>query len=139
MGNPALWWLSTVAIAILLLILSQRIIRATTNHNLSLVQSTEFGVALFLILNYVANLLPWVKVTRCAFLYHYMGAAIFAFLAIAWIVDSYLQSYNLWLRAVGVTIIFAILLAFVYWMPLYLGLPLSPESFGSRMWFRSWI
>jgi dolichyl-phosphate-mannose--protein O-mannosyl transferase len=68
-----------------------------------------------------------------------MDASVFAFLAIAWIVDRWLRSYQLWLRAMGVTIVFLILLAFVFWLPVYLGLPLSPEEFQSRMWLRSWI
>ncbi|MEY3222145.1 MAG: hypothetical protein RLZZ203_1001, partial [Cyanobacteriota bacterium] len=29
--------------------------------------------------------------------------------------------------------------AFVFWMPIYLGLPLSPHDYRMRMWFNSWI
>ncbi len=96
-------------------------------------------IAVYLILNWLANLLPWVKVTRCTFIYHYMGASVFAGLALAWIVDYWLHSYRRNLRALGITVIFLILLAFVFWMPLYLGLPLSPQSYKLRMWFPSWV
>jgi dolichyl-phosphate-mannose--protein O-mannosyl transferase len=27
----------------------------------------------------------------------------------------------------------------LYWMPLYLGLPLSPDQWKLRMWLPSWI
>jgi dolichyl-phosphate-mannose--protein O-mannosyl transferase len=39
----------------------------------------------------------------------------------------------------GVTALFLILLGFVFWMPIFLGLPLSPEAWQSRMWLPSWI
>lgn len=145
MGNPILWWLSTASILFLLGILARRIwFWATTSQIVASQHQVypivpEFWIPLYLVVNYAANFLPWMKVTRCTFLYHYVGASIFAFLAIAWIVAQWLQSYQPWLRAVGVTIVFVILLAFIFWLPLYLGLPLSFESFLTRMWFQSWI
>ncbi len=145
MGNPVLWWLSAIAIILLLSMLTLRVQAwktvpmTTANQNIPLVQPAEFWIALYLVLNYGTNWLSWVRVTRCTFLYHYMGASVFAFLGLAWIVDQCLRSYLLWLRAVGLTIIFVILLAFVFWLPVYLGLPLSPDEFQFRMWFRSWI
>jgi dolichyl-phosphate-mannose--protein O-mannosyl transferase len=145
MGNPVLWWLSAIAILVLLSILVLRIrtwatvSETTTNQNIPLVQLAEFWIPLYLILNYAANLLPWVRVTRCTFLYHYMGASVFAFLGLAWLVERCLRGYDLFLRMVGVTIVFLILSAFVFWLPVFLGLPLSPEEFYSRMWLPSWI
>ncbi|NET14099.1 MAG: dolichyl-phosphate-mannose--protein O-mannosyl transferase, partial [Okeania sp. SIO1H6] len=85
------------------------------------------------------NFLPWSKVTRCTFIYHYMGAAVFAILALAWWLDKWLNNRQVHLRAIGVTVIFIILFAFVFWMPVYLGLPISPQNWQMRMWFRSWI
>lgn len=145
MGNPVLWWLSAGAIFLVLWMLAQRTSiwvtspRTTRNYSALLPQAIEFWIPLFLVLNYAANWLPWVTVTRCSFLYYYMSASVFAFLALAWIVERSLLGQQLWLRAVGVTTIFLILLAFAFWLPLYLGLPLSPEEFQSRMWLRSWI
>ena len=146
MGNPALWWLSTAAILLLLWIVAQRIwiwTTASRRFNASSfgdgLQTADTWIALYLVLNWLANLLPWVRVTRCTFLYHYMGASVFAGLAIAFVVDQCLHSYRREFRALGVTIIFLILLAFVFWMPIYLGLALSPESYKFRMWLPSWI
>lgn len=145
MGNPALWWFSTAAILLLLWMLAQRIwVGATPSQRLSVEsgdswQTADTWIALYLVLNWVANLLPWLRVTRCTFLYHYMGASVFAGLALAWLVDQWLHSYRRELRTLGVTTIFLILLAFVFWMPIYLGLPLSLESYKLRMWFPSWI
>lgn len=142
MGNPILWWFGVAAMLFLLgMLLSKIIIHLIEQKrfNISKNLTVDTWIALYLVLNYTANLLPWVKVTRCVFIYHYMCAVVFVFLAIAWFVDQCLRSYYQQLRAVGVTITFLILAAFVYWMPIYLGLPLSPSAYKLRMLFDSWI
>jgi dolichyl-phosphate-mannose--protein O-mannosyl transferase len=68
-----------------------------------------------------------------------MGASVFAALALAWLVDRWLDSDRIEYRSAGITVIFLVLLAFVFWLPIYLGLPLSPQEYQFRMWFRSWI
>lgn len=144
-GNPPLWWLSTIAIVLLVVELVKRIRAGFQISRMPANQETAYfplpaqnWIGLYLVLNYVANVLPWIKVTRCTFIYLYMGAVIFAFLSIAWLVDRWLIGTKPQLRAMGVTAIFLILLAFVFWLPIYWGLPLSPEGFQIRMWFRSW-
>jgi dolichyl-phosphate-mannose--protein O-mannosyl transferase len=147
-GNPILWWLSTLAIVLLTGVLIQSIvIWATTKdktskprqHDRSPLNPTERWLGLFLVVNFAANLLPWVKVTRCTFLYHYMGSSVFATMAIAWLVDRWLRSPQPRLRTMGIAIVLLIAAAFIFWMPIYLGLPLSPTGFRLRMWFSSWV
>lgn len=139
-GNPILWWLSTVGIVTLLLKVVKCIDWLANTKGLSYRTSPpDTWIALYLVVNWLANLLPWVRVTRCTFIYHYMGASVFAGLAIAWLVARWIQSYSLLVRAIAVTIIFLILAAFVFWMPIYLGLPLTPESYRLRMWLPTWI
>ena len=142
MGNPFLWWFGVAAILFLVgMLVSQLVIFWVKEKRFSVpaTLSVDTWIALYLVINYAANLLPWVKVTRCVFIYHYMCALVFVFLAIAWFVDQCLRSYYQQLRAVGVTITFIILVAFIFWMPVYLGLPLSPNGYKLRMWFNSWI
>ena len=135
-GNPILWWLSTAATLLLLLFLvtrcfSKRFWQITPTHSAY--------IALYLVFNWLANWLPWLRVTRCTFIYHYMGASVFSGLALAWIVDRWLSSPQPDRRWSGITVILLILLAFCFWMPIYLGLPLSPEGFKLRMWLDSWV
>lgn len=136
MGNPFLWWLSTAAIVLLIIELVRHIWIEQNDANRF--YSPKLWIGIYLLLNYGANLLPWVKVTRCTFIYLYMPAAIFAFLSLAWLVERWLYSVDIEFRLLGVTVIFLILLAFVFWLPVYLGLPLSGEAFKWRMWLRSW-
>jgi dolichyl-phosphate-mannose-protein mannosyltransferase len=142
MGNPFLWWFGLAALLFLALMLGWLVVNYLVQQkrfSSVAVLSIDTWIALYLVLNYAANLLPWVTVDRCVFIYHYMTAVVFAFLAIAWFVDQCLRSYYKPLRAVGVTITFIILAAFVFWLPIYLALPLSPEDYRLRMWFNSWI
>jgi hypothetical protein len=131
-GNPFLWWFSSAAI---LLLLGMLMYRFRTSPALN----SHTWTALYLGLNWAANWLPWMRVTRCTFMYHYMGAAVFALLAIALLVERWLFNPQHWQRITGLTVILIILLAFVFWLPLYLGLPLTTEAFHLRQWFRSWI
>jgi dolichyl-phosphate-mannose-protein mannosyltransferase len=136
MGNPILWWLSTAAIALFGLLLVQRLLSGRL-WQMRLFPSTEFG--LYVVLNSSANLLPWLKVSRCTFLYHYMSASIFATLALAWWLDLWLTSDRNWHRQVALATLLMIGFAFCFWLPIYLGLPLSPEDYRLRMWFPNWI
>lgn len=142
MGNPILWWFGLAAILFLFgMLVWQIFIPWIKQKLLPPLQnlSVDTWIALYLIVSYATNLLPWVGVNRCVFIYHYMTAVVFAFLAIAWLVDRCIHSYHIQLRALGVTITFLILIAFVFWIPIYLGLPISPVEYRQRMWFNSWI
>ncbi|MEH1920030.1 dolichyl-phosphate-mannose--protein mannosyltransferase [Nostoc sp.] len=142
MGNPFLWWFGIAAMLFLVgMLVLQSVIPWVKEKRFSVptTLSVDTWIALYIVINYAANLLPWVRVTRCAFIYHYMCAVVFVFLAIAWFVDQCLRSYYQQLRVLGVTITFIILAAFIFWMPIYLGLPLSPDGYKLRMWFNSWI
>jgi dolichyl-phosphate-mannose--protein O-mannosyl transferase len=95
--------------------------------------------ALYLSISWIANWILWVRVTRCTFLYHYMGASIFSLLGLALIIHSWLQRPERWQRRAGIAAIAIIVAAFLFWLPLYLGLPISSAALQLRRWFPSWI
>lgn len=136
MGNPFLWWLSTAAIFGLLFLLTIRLIKGV---GWKIPPTYQTWIALYFLLNWLAQLLPWVRVTRCIFLYHYMGASVFSGLALAWVVDGWLSSKYPEFRSASFTVIVLVLFALVFWLPIYLGLPLSSQDYQLRMWFQSWI
>lgn len=148
MGNPFLWWLSTAAILLIIVALAQQLWEqliapgkiTDSSGTRSLPSLTpQTWITLYLTINWAANFLPWIKVTRCVFLYHYMEAFVFAVLALALLVDRWLHSSHRWHRATGLTVIFAVLIAFAFWMPLYLGLPITPIELRLRRWLPSWV
>jgi dolichyl-phosphate-mannose-protein mannosyltransferase len=145
MGNPILWWASTAAIGTLLLTtlaqLWQWLMSGLTgekaDQNEPIMSKPEFWLGSFCLVNYGANLLPWIPVSRCIFLYHYMGASVFAGIALAWWCDrAWADVRWRWVVQVLLGLIGA---AFVFWLPIYLGLPLSPGDYKLRMWFDSWV
>jgi dolichyl-phosphate-mannose-protein mannosyltransferase len=187
MGNPALWWLSTLAIGLTLsIVLLQACFKgfdtlqvlatephhtathhAEPHHGISQGSSPkapltdlpasptslpfyarlltlkplspDSWIAIYIVVNYLVNLLPWTRISRCAFLYHYMGSLVFATIALAWWFDRALQTRNPDLK-IGVQVLLGLItLAFIWWMPVYLGLPLDETGYRLRMWFDTWI
>jgi dolichyl-phosphate-mannose-protein mannosyltransferase len=152
MGNPALYLFSFIAVFLLIFLLVHRLYfwlkyELKSGENRKITQDkiilfppdSEIWLGVYLIGNWLANLLPWIKVTRCVFLYHYMGSSIFAALALAWWLERWIYSPKKYLRAVAITGIFLVLTALVFWLPLYLGLPLSRLGWQLRMWLPSWV
>ncbi|MDJ0578895.1 phospholipid carrier-dependent glycosyltransferase [Crocosphaera sp.] len=130
MGNPILWWLATGAIIILSLFILIILVKQTYN--------SYFAFLSFILINYFANLLPWMLVSRCTFLYHYMSAYSFSLLAISLIIEQCLISSSIFNRRLGIFFLLLITFAFIYWLPIYLGLPLSSQEFTKRM-LPNWI
>jgi dolichyl-phosphate-mannose-protein mannosyltransferase len=148
MGNPFLWWLSTAAIGLITVLIvrrfGQRLLSLWRNPTVTQSNRTQSikafdWVALYLFINWAANLLPWAKVTRCVFIYHYMESLIFAVLGLALITDRWFWSLSQLRKVIAMSIVLLVLFAFVFWMPLYLGLPLTPSELQMRRWLPSWI
>lgn len=143
MGNPVLWWLSTAAmLALTLGWLGRRLAPDTESmqtfrRDTAGCTSTTRPVVAFILLNYLANWLPWALVSRCTFLYHAMGLVAFSSLGLAWLMAQWLENP----RDRPLTLLFlgAIAFSFWFWLPLYLGLPLSPASLRQRWLLPGWI
>jgi dolichyl-phosphate-mannose--protein O-mannosyl transferase len=151
MGNPFLWWLSTVAIGLLTILTVQRFgqrlgrlgqlgqnAAGAPSDRIQPIRAFDW-VALYLLINWAANLLPWAKVTRCVFIYHYMGSLVFAVLSLALITDRWFWSSSQLRKVMATAIVVLVLLAFAFWMPIYLGLPLTPSELQMRRWLPSWV
>ncbi|PSB58907.1 dolichyl-phosphate-mannose--protein mannosyltransferase [Chamaesiphon polymorphus] len=142
MGNPLLWWFALLAIfgslwAIVRsgwLLINRLKIEQTVLAPIREIDLNYLAVPLFVSINYAANLLPWVRVTRCLYIYHYMGALVFATMGLAWFVDLWLRSNSQIWRAVGITTIFSIAASFIFWLPIYLGLSIETSALSLRLW-----
>jgi dolichyl-phosphate-mannose-protein mannosyltransferase len=149
MGNPILWWFSTAAVLIFALLLLLRLWQSvaqipqpaasTATLKPQPVSALYTWTMAYLLINWAANFLPWVRVTRCLFIYHYMESLIFAILLLALLLDRWLGGNQTWQKTAAVAVIGLILIGFIFWMPLYLGLPLSPEALQLRRWLPSWV
>ncbi len=135
MGNPILWWLSTLAICALI---GTWLSTLWDWWNQDPINGPQWCLHSVLISQYAANFLPWAAVSRCTYIYHYMAASLLAFITLAWWIDLGLRKRSWLKQLLSWTVIILIIAGFIYWLPIYIGLPLSPEAFHRRMWFRSW-
>ncbi len=134
-GNPILWWLSTLAIFGLIYKWFSTLVNWLTNERIC---AKSFYLQSIIITQYCANFLPWASVSRCTYIYHYMPASMLAFMTLAgWVELGLGKRHWLW-RSLSWGAIALIIAGFIFWLPIYLGLPLSPDEFSRRMWFQSW-
>jgi dolichyl-phosphate-mannose--protein O-mannosyl transferase len=63
-----------------------------------------------------------------------MGGVLFAVMGLAWFVDLGLRSNSKLSQAAGLTTIFSVAAAFVFWLPIYLGLSIEKTELGFRLW-----
>jgi dolichyl-phosphate-mannose--protein O-mannosyl transferase len=124
LGNPLLWWFSTLAII------------AVTVGSLvpKFRKSTNIGFTNYLLLGYFANYVPWLLVKRCLFVYHYMSSAVFSFITLAWVVNQLLEQKGIY-RYLGYTIIAIVVLTQIFFLPIWIGLPILHSDFYQRIWF----
>jgi dolichyl-phosphate-mannose--protein O-mannosyl transferase len=146
MGTPLLYWLSAISLLLGLSFLVASKIRfppkLITQINLeysSKSPSTLFWLTLYVITSFLAHWLPWSLSKRCIFLYHYMPASVFAFATLALLVSLMWRSPLPELRRLGSGIVATITIAFIFWLPIYIGLPISSGYLPVLMWLTSWI
>jgi hypothetical protein len=92
-GNPVLFWASVPAIGVALLLAWRR----------------RSWALLLVVIAFAFQYLPWARIERATFQYHYLTAVLFAFVAVAYVLDEVLRDRSLrdygiaFLIAVGVT------------------------------------
>lgn len=133
LGNPVVWAISTIGVivALLIWIIRPRLLGARRN------------VMAFLLTGYGINFVPFAFIDRPMFLYHYLFAFVFGIL-IACVLFSRLfdwqaRKYNKQVVSQTFWILIAVVvLAFLYFLPISYGWPLSPADLQQRMWLTSW-
>ncbi len=127
-GNPIIWWASTLAMLYLLIELARSVFKYTTKRFFEYPK-----VLLFLTIGFIFNLLPFVGIDRVMFLYHYTIALIFSIMGLAYLID---KSENR--KKILLFILIAGLISFLFFAPLTYGLPLSEGGYDARVWFATW-
>lgn len=89
----------------------------------------------FLLAGYLLNLLPYMFVERCCFLYHYLPSLTYGQLLTAMLVDALPKFVLLPVTAIMIA---SILAAFVFWAPWIYALPLDDSGIVRRQWLPRW-
>ena len=85
---------------------------------------------------YAAQLVPWMFVARCTFLYHYFPSSMFCLAAIAVVLADMPDQKKA--RRTAVCLVGASLVLFVWFYPVLSGLPVPTAWAASTLWLPSW-
>ncbi len=127
-GNPLVWWASTVAVAVGTFELWRRFVtsRPILDHPL-----------MPIVIGYVCLMLPWIPGTRIPYIYNYLPIYPFAILALVyWL--SRLWRYRAWGAWAVVAFAACVVVAAVYFLPMTAALPMSHEGLRQHIWLGSW-
>jgi dolichyl-phosphate-mannose-protein mannosyltransferase len=119
MGNPLIWWAFLPAVAFALFDWQDKARRS-------------IGLGLVL-LGFFSQWLPWFLSPRISFAYHFMPCLPFGVLAVGYALDR--------LRAPRVVLLgyfLPVLVAFVYFFPLYSAWPISKDYAEQHYWMPGW-
>lgn len=121
-GNPAVWY-AGIAAAFYMLYL------AVTKKDRN---------ALFLLLGYLAQYLPWMLVSRCVFIYHYFPSVPFVILMVGYSIKKLFEKNRNIRKYAYVYVGFAVLL-FIMFYPVLSGQNVSYDYVNTWLkWFDKW-
>jgi len=122
-GNPVVWWGGIFAMVIMAL-------RVFTHRD---------GKALFILIGFLSQLLPWVAVTRILFIYHYFPSTLFIVLAFAHLFNTIVEKRDEAGKSVvyGYTVLAGIV--FMIFYPMLSGIYLPGWYYKDILkWFVTW-
>jgi dolichyl-phosphate-mannose-protein mannosyltransferase len=124
LGNPLVYLLALVSIVLLtaILLFKKKLLSNRT-------------AAIFILIGYVINLLPFMGIGRVMFLYHYEAALVFGIMAIALVLNELPDKYK---RAITYSAIALAAAFFLYFSPLTYGLTIKETSHPRYFWLDSW-
>lgn len=94
--------------------------------------------ALFLIIAYLAQYIPWMKVDRVTFIYHYLPSILFTMFAMAYVIDILIKWKPKTRKIVSVYLALVILMFFIFF-PVISGLPITKDYGLGLRWLPDWI
>ena len=130
MGNPAVWWIGFTAVIGLTVYNLPKVFR----KNFSLKQYLQ---AIFLIVVFFFQWIPYVLLTRVIFIYHFYSNVPLLCLASAFVISKYWG--NKWMKIAAIAYFALTIALFVLFYPVISGVPTSTTTIDSLKWFGSWV
>ena len=131
LGTPILWWIGTVAIAVVIGYWIKSLLNRTND---SAAQIVAIGV--------IAGYLPWFAMQeRTMFSFYAIIIEPFMILAIVYCAHLFLKCSRdvKSARIVIALITLLVLICFIYFLPLFTGQVITYDAWHQKMWLPSWI
>ncbi len=93
-----------------------------------------------LLIGFFGQWLPWALIPRIAYIYHFLPAAIFGILAVAVALNDLWEwrEEKVIGRGLAISYITVVVVAFIFFYPIYSSVFLTPQEFEARIWFENW-
>jgi len=131
LGTPLLWWVGSIAIAVVV----GYWIKSLINHRID-------NAANLVVLGLAAGYLPWFAMQqRTVFTFYAIIIEPFLILAIVYCAKLLLASglKSVVSQSIVGGVLVLIVVCFLYFIPLFTGQIITYEDWNLRMWFESWI
>ncbi len=157
-GNPAVWYSGLVCTIAAIVVFFKRMFgeklavtnMANSTGIFSLFTADDEGAPdmverdtrtlLFLILGIACNLLPWVGIERCIFIYHYFASVPFIILFTVYILRHFARRYTKVSAIVTVVLLVLTVVLFFMFRPVWTGTTVSRDYVGTWLhWSSSWF
>ncbi|MCL2642752.1 MAG: phospholipid carrier-dependent glycosyltransferase [Candidatus Bathyarchaeota archaeon] len=132
-GNPAVWW---VGFASILSITGFCLFKVAVGLRTRIMPKIDVS-AMFLMVIFFAQWLPYAFVSRGLFIYHYYVNVPIICLGSAYFISKYWK-YN-WMKIVAIVYFTAVVALFVLFYPVISGTPVSIATSESLRWFNQWV
>ncbi|MFQ6020229.1 MAG: hypothetical protein ACE5KW_05690, partial [Dehalococcoidia bacterium] len=140
LGNPIIFWLGLPALAFALFTVLRKVQVRLEGEDGKMAVSGSLGglefALLFVLVGYLSFLIPWARVPRIVFIYHYLPAVPFLALALGYAVHSLWRGS--WGKAGAIAFLVAAAATFVYFYPHLAGVAVPAWLRDSYFWFDSW-
>lgn len=121
MGSPMVWWTGLVTM----------IVTFVT----ALIKKDKTGY--FIVIGYLSVYLPWIAISRIAFIYHYYPAMIFLVLSMAYVMNLLFKKWK-WIRYVIPIYVALAFVLFLIFFPVLSGTPTTREYVKRLQWLPRW-
>lgn len=119
-GNPALWWTGIIALFYTIYLWSVK-----KNKN-----------ALFILISYGSQLLPWVLISRTTYIYHYFPSVIFVAMMVTYLFKNLINKKD---KRFTYLYMAVFMLLFIMFYPVLSGMPVSSSYvYNFLKWINSW-
>ncbi len=129
LGNPLLWWSSLTILPIYIYRSIEKYMEKKKKNMLILIPA------------YFVFWVPWIFSPRVMFLHHYLPALPFLFLMNAWFWVKEIKELvteNKTYYLITLTYLAIIFITFLYFLPIYIGIPLPKNRLDWWFWFSTW-